>query len=47
MKQIAINDGVDITSVSLGTSSTKERKYVDDPQATGAFHGMKKGTLMS
>ncbi|XP_051129829.1 cucumisin-like [Andrographis paniculata] len=41
----AIADGVDIISVSLGSSYPSD--YFDDPIAIGSFHAMKKGILTS
>ena len=38
----AINDGVDLISISIGGDSTS---YFDNPIAIGAFHAMKKGIL--
>ncbi|CAK9310792.1 unnamed protein product [Citrullus colocynthis] len=41
----AIADGVDIISLSIGPTSTRE--YFDNPFGIGAFHAMKKGILTS
>ncbi|KAE8671940.1 Cucumisin [Hibiscus syriacus] len=41
----AIADGVDIISLSVGSSSASD--YFDDPIAIGAFHSMKNGILTS
>nr|POE89097.1 subtilisin-like protease sbt4.15 [Quercus suber] len=38
----AINDGVDLISISIGGDSTS---YFDNPISIGAFHAMKKGIL--
>ncbi|KAL5741041.1 hypothetical protein ACOSQ2_030221 [Xanthoceras sorbifolium] len=40
----AIQDGVDLISVSIGGAS---RSFLDDPIAIGSFHAMKKGILTS
>jgi len=42
---LAILDGVDILSVSLGSSEHKQ--YFEDIYAIGAFHAMKRGILTS
>ncbi|TVU41281.1 hypothetical protein EJB05_14784, partial [Eragrostis curvula] len=41
----AIADGVDVISVSLGSS--RPRPYFEDAQAIGSFHAMKRGVLTS
>lgn len=41
----AIADGVDVISVSLGSSWPSD--YMDDPIAIGSFHAMKAGILTS
>ena len=41
----AIEDGVDIISISIGLSSPLD--YFEDPIGIGAFHAMKKGILTS
>ncbi|XP_047314239.1 cucumisin-like [Impatiens glandulifera] len=41
----AINDGVDIISISIGPSVA--RPYLSDPIAIGSFHAMRKGILTS
>ncbi|XP_057827195.1 CO(2)-response secreted protease [Cryptomeria japonica] len=41
----AVNDGVDILSLSLGSSSTFI-PYTEDPIAIGAFHATQKGILV-
>jgi len=42
----AISDGVDILSVSLG-STVKHLNYFEDVHAIGAFHAMRRGILTS
>eukprot|EP01018_Ginkgo_biloba_P019103 Gb_39463 [translate_table: standard] len=42
----AINDGVDVLSLSLGTPSIFQLDYINDPIAIGAFHATQKGILV-
>jgi len=43
----AIEDGVDIISISLGPREVEYSDYFNDVFAIGAFHAMKKGILTS
>lgn len=43
----AIADGVDVLSLSLGSSSGLEVEFSRDPIAIGAFHAVEKGILVS
>ncbi|ESW17469.1 hypothetical protein PHAVU_007G242100 [Phaseolus vulgaris] len=43
----AIEDGVDIISISLGPSEVVHNSYFNDTFAIGSFHAMKKGILTS
>ncbi|KAK7355304.1 hypothetical protein VNO80_14558 [Phaseolus coccineus] len=43
----AIEDGVDIISISLGPSEVEHNSYFNDTFAIGSFHAMKKGILTS
>ncbi|ESW13822.1 hypothetical protein PHAVU_008G229100 [Phaseolus vulgaris] len=43
----AIADGVDIISISVGSTVIKHPQYFDDEFAIGAFHAMKRGILTS
>ncbi|KAG5613520.1 hypothetical protein H5410_024801 [Solanum commersonii] len=43
----AIADGVDVLSLSLGSSSGLEVEFSSDPIAIGAFHAVEKGILVS
>ncbi|CAJ1967806.1 unnamed protein product [Sphenostylis stenocarpa] len=43
----AIEDGVDIISLSLGPTEVQHNNYFNDIFAIGAFHAMKKGILTS
>lgn len=42
----AINDGVDIISISIGMSSIFQSDFLSDPIAVGAFHANQKGVLV-
>lgn len=42
----AINDGVDVISVSLGSASVFQLDFPSDPIAIGAFHAAQKGILV-
>lgn len=42
----AIRDGVDIISISIGSSSTFQADYLHDPIAIGAFHAEQMGVLV-
>ncbi|XP_072959752.1 CO(2)-response secreted protease-like [Typha angustifolia] len=42
----AINDGVDIISISIGMSSIFQSDFLNDPIALGAFHANQKGILV-
>lgn len=42
----AIADGVDVLSLSLGSSSGLEPEFSNDPIAIGAFHAVEKGILV-
>ncbi|KAK4351851.1 hypothetical protein RND71_027369 [Anisodus tanguticus] len=42
----AIADGVDVLSLSLGSSSGLEPEFSSDPIAIGAFHAVEKGILV-
>ncbi|CAN1223619.1 CO(2)-response secreted protease [Linum perenne] len=42
----AIEDGVDFISISIGSSSTFQPGFLQDPIAIGAFHAMEKGVTV-
>ncbi|XP_019262862.1 PREDICTED: CO(2)-response secreted protease-like isoform X1 [Nicotiana attenuata] len=42
----AVADGVDVLSLSLGSSSGLEPEFSNDPIAIGAFHAVEKGILV-
>lgn len=42
----AVNDGVDIISISIGMSPMFQSDYLNDPIAIGAFHAEQKGVLV-
>lgn len=41
----ALNDGVDVISISIGMSGTP-REFLEDPMAIGAFHAEQKGVMV-
>ncbi|RRT70575.1 hypothetical protein BHE74_00004574 [Ensete ventricosum] len=42
----AINDGVDIISISIGMSSAFQSDFLSDPIAIGAFHAHQRGVMV-
>lgn len=42
----AINDGVDIISISIGMSSVFQSDFLSDPISIGAFHANQRGILV-
>ncbi|GFP93434.1 co(2)-response secreted protease [Phtheirospermum japonicum] len=42
----AVKDGVDIISISIGTSSLFQSEFLSDPIAIGAFHAEQKGVMV-
>lgn len=42
----AVNDGVDLMSISIGINSENTRDYLSDPIAIGAFHAQLKGIMV-
>eukprot|EP00253_Pinus_taeda_P032937 PITA_32937 len=42
----AVKDGVDIVSISIGSDSSNQFDFVNDPIAIGAFHATHKGILV-
>lgn len=42
----AVNDGVDIISISIGMSSIFQSDFLSDPIAIGAFHANERGVLV-
>jgi subtilisin family serine protease len=42
----AVNDGVDVISISIGMSSIFQSDFLSDPISVGAFHANQKGVLV-
>ncbi|KAJ4903084.1 CO(2)-response secreted protease [Raphanus sativus] len=42
----AVHDGVDIISISIGSSAAFQSDYLSDPIAIGAFHAERKGIMV-
>lgn len=42
----AVEDGVDIISISIGMSSLFQSDYLSDPIAIGAFHAEQNGVMV-
>lgn len=42
----AVEDGVDIISISIGMSSLFQSDYLSDPIAIGAFHAEQNGVIV-
>lgn len=43
----AVEDGVDIISISIGMSSLFQSDYLSDPIAIGAFHAEQNGVMVA
>lgn len=42
----AVNDGVDVISISIGMSSIFQADFLSDPISVGAFHANQRGVLV-